>query len=313
MKRRILLIIFFSAIMAVIGIILIPKAAKETPAIQEQLIFPELSDKGGYTMETEEMFFTLEADGASQYAHYRAKNGSTELTLYVAPTQLLLIENTNGVCRYYSEPVTDSQAPENPLAQIFEQWRELEFSIYKTSESGTEYYAQQSYQVEKQNSVAYTSYLLSMTWTDGKDYTFQYFEYQDGGILISVDAPDEMNPYFTKDCKWVIDIETMELKNSETLVTIPLQLISTETGTSVSILENSEKAYETKTEDIYILTNNNGDICGFRHISDSITVSAEIIPEFTIQCPEILEGWEIMDAQSAQSGIFLICALMGIF
>ena len=55
-----------------------------------------------------------------------------------------------------------------------------------------------------------------MTWTDNKEYQYQYFAFVNGDVLVSAYAPDEINPYFTKDCKWKFDVENLVVYNEET-------------------------------------------------------------------------------------------------
>ncbi len=76
---------------------------------------------------------------------------------------------------------------------------------------------------QEQNSVVPVKYLMHtirMHWIDGKEYTFNYFEYDYGAALVSMEAPKEINPIITKDTPWVVDIENCVMRNAKTKETV---------------------------------------------------------------------------------------------
>ena len=199
------------------------EGVKETqPATMEPVVDAmnpvELGSKGGYVLTTSGSVFTLKVDSDYKYSYYESVDGTRTIEFYAGPTEMIVIDTLNGECKYYAETFEDiDQIYDNPIGHIYTAVQGYEFEQVLGNEKL--FVAHETREVEQQELVEYTCYDISMTWTDNKEYVYQYFEFVDGQTLVSAYAPDEINPYFTENCKWKFDVEN-------SLLSVHVMLIS---------------------------------------------------------------------------------------
>ena len=197
---------------------------------------PYTTEKGGYVLTVNQTAFTVLVEDTYKQIHYVSADGSNTVDFYASPTEMTVVDTTNGVKRYYTEKLdATNQIYENPISHICGSFAELEFDPSADNENLL--VATQVYQVDTTQAVAYRCYDISMTWTDNKEYQFQYFEFADGNVMVSAYAPDEINPYFTEDCKWKFDIENLILYHQETKQTVAIVVQGMTEGESSAMVD----------------------------------------------------------------------------
>ena len=267
-----------------------------------------LEGKGGYVLTTNGSVYTLMVDSDYKYSYYESVDGTRTIEFYAGPTEMIVVDTLNGAHKYYAETFEDiDQIYDNPIGHIYAGIQGLEFEQVLGNEK--QFVAYQTRQVEQQELVEYTCYDITMTWTDNKEYKYQYFAFVNGDVLVSAYAPDEINPYFTKDCKWKFDVENLVVYNEETKESVDFVVTGITTGESAALNDESEKTYITQTTNIYLELDETNNLKSIKHETDKVTVGYEFIREFEITKPQYDEGWPKMTTDEAKNVLMLLYML----
>ena len=266
------------------------------------------AEKGGYVLTVNQATVTVLAEDAYKQIRYVSADGSNTIDFYASPGEMILVDTTNGVKRYYTEKLDDaSQIYENPIAHICGKFAGLEFKA--SVENKNLLVATQTYQVDTTQAVAYICYDIRMTWTDGKEYQYQYFTFEDGNVMVSAYAPDEINPYFTEDCKWKFDIENLTLYHEETSQTVAIEVLGMTEGKSSAMVDEENRTYETKTATVYLEQDEAEKPVSLRYENQGTTFSYQFLYDFTIEPPVVETAWITMSSDEAQQVLILISML----
>lgn len=268
----------------------------------------DTTEKGGYVLTVNQTAFTVLAEDAYKQIRYVSADGSNTIDFYACPTEMIVVDTTNGVKRYYTEKLdATNQIYENPITHICGIFAELEFDPSADNENLL--VATQTYQVETTQAVAYRCYDISMTWTDNKEYKYQYFEFADGNVMVSAYAPDEINPYFTEDCKWTFDIENLILYHEETGQTVDIVVQGMTEGESSAMVDEEDRTYTTQTATVYIELDETEKPISLRYENQGTTFSYQFLYDFTIEPPVYEKDWSVMRSEEAQKVLMLISML----
>lgn len=265
-------------------------------------------EKGGYVLTVNQNTITVLVEDTYKQVQYVSADGSNTIDFYASPTEMTVVDTTNGVKRYYTEKLdATNQIYENPITQICGKFAELEFKAAADNENLL--VATQAYQVETTQAVAYRCYDICMTWTDNKEYQFQYFEFADGNVMVSAYAPDEINPYFTEDCKWKFDIENLILYHEETNQTVAIVVQGMTEGESSAMVDEEDRTYTTQTATVYIELGETESPVSLRYENQGTTFSYQFLYDFTIEPPVYEKDWSVMSSEEAQKVLMLISML----
>lgn len=268
----------------------------------------DTTEKGGYVLTVNQTAFTVLVEDTYKQIRYVSADGSNTVDFYASPTEMIMVDTTNGVKRYYTEKLdATNQIYENPITHICGIFAELEFK--PTADNENLLVATQAYQVESTQAVAYRCYDISMTWTDGKEYKYQYFEFADGNVMVSAYAPDEINPYFTEDCKWKFDIENLILYHEETGQTVDIVVQGMTEGESSAMVDEEDRTYTTQTATVYIELDETEKPISLRYENQGTTFSYQFLYDFTIEPPVYEKDWSVMSSEEAQKVLMLISML----
>ena len=265
-------------------------------------------EQGGYVLTVNQTAFTVLVEDTYKQIRYVSADGSNTVDFYASPTEMTVVDTTNGVKRYYTEKLdATNQIYENPITHICGSFAELEFKPSADNENLL--VATQVYQVDTTQAVAYRCYDISMAWTDNKEYQFQYFEFADGNVMVSAYAPDEINPYFTEDCKWTFDIENLILYHEETNQTVAIVVQGMTEGESSAMVDEEDRTYTTQTATVYIELDETGTPLSLRYENQGTTFSYQFLYDFTIEPPVYENDWTVMSSEEAQKVLMLITML----
>ena len=265
-------------------------------------------EKGGYVLTVNQATVTVLAEDAYKQIRYVSADGSNTVDFYASPSEMIVVDTTDGVTRYYTEKLENTtQVYENPITQICGKFAELEFEASADKENLL--VATQVYQVETTQAVAYRLYDISMTWTDNKEYKYQYFEFADGKVMVSAYAPDEINPYFTEDCKWKFDIENLILYHEETNQTVEIVVQGMTEGESSAMVDEKDRTYTTQTATVYLEQDKAEKPISLRYENQGTTFSYQFLYDFTIEPPVYEKDWSVMSNEEAQKVLMLITML----
>lgn len=268
----------------------------------------DTTEKGGYVLTVNQTAFTVLVEDTYKQIHYVSADGSNTVDFYASPTEMTVVDTTNGVKRYYTEKLdATNQIYENPITHICGSFAELEFDPSADNENLL--VATQTYQVETTQAVAYRCYDISMTWTDNKEYKYQYFEFADGNVMVSAYAPDEINPYFTEDCKWKFDIENLILYHQETKQTVAIVVQGMTEGESSAMVDEEDRTYTTQTATVYIELDETENPISLRYENQGTIFSYQFLYDFTIEPPVYEKNWPVMSGEEAQKVLMLISML----
>ena len=269
---------------------------------------PYTTEKGGYVLTVNQTAFTVLVEDTYKQIRYVSADGSNTIDFYASPTEMTVVDTTKGVKRYYTEKLdATNQIYENPITHICGSFAELEFDPSADNENLL--VATQTYQVETTQAVAYRCYDISMTWTDNKEYQFQYFEFADGNVMVSAYAPDEINPYFTEDCKWTFDIENLILYHEETNQTVAIVVQGMTEGESSAMVDEEDRTYTTQTATVYIELDETENPISLRYENQGTIFSYQFLYDFTIEPPVYEKDWSVMSSEEAQKVLMLISML----
>ena len=268
----------------------------------------DTTEKGGYVLTVNQTAFTVLVEDTYKQIRYVSADGSNTVDFYASPTEMIMVDTTNGVKRYYTEKLdATNQIYENPITHICGSFAELEFDPSADNENLL--VATQTYQVETTQAVAYRCYDISMTWTDNKEYKYQYFEFADGNVMVSAYAPDEINPYFTEDCKWKFDIENLILYHQETKQTVAIVVQGMTEGESSAMVDEEDRTYTTQTATVYIELDETENPISLRYENQGTIFSYQFLYDFTIEPPVYENDWSVMSSEEAQKVLMLISML----
>ena len=268
----------------------------------------DTTEKGGYVLTVNQTAFTVLVEDTYKQIRYVSADGSNTVDFYASPTEMIMVDTTNGVKRYYTEKLdATNQIYENPITHICGSFAELEFDPSADNENLL--VATQVYQVDTTQAVAYRCYDISMTWTDNKEYQFQYFEFADGNVMVSAYAPDEINPYFTEDCKWKFDIENLILYHEETGQTVDIVVQGMTEGESSAMVDEEDRTYTTQTATVYIELDKTENPVSLRYENQGTIFSYQFLYDFTIEPPVYEKDWSVMSSEEAQKVLMLISML----
>ena len=268
----------------------------------------DTTEKGGYVLTVNQTAFTVLVEDTYKQIRYVSADGSNTIDFYASPTEMTVVDTTNGVKRYYTEKLdATNQIYENPITHICGSFAELEFDPSADNENLL--VATQTYQVETTQAVAYRCYDISMTWTDNKEYKYQYFEFADGNVMVSAYAPDEINPYFTEDCKWKFDIENLILYHQETKQTVAIVVQGMTEGESSAMVDEEDRTYTTQTATVYIELDETENPISLRYENQGTIFSYQFLYDFTIEPPVYENDWSVMSSEEAQKVLMLISML----
>ena len=276
------------------------------PAEDTAMAVPAIhGEKGGYVLTVNHAAFTVLVEDTCKQVRYVSADGSNTVDFYSSPTEMIVVDTTNGAKRYYTEKLEDTNQPfENPVSKICGSVAELGF--IPSADNENLLVATQVYQVDTTQAVAYRCYDVSMTWLDGQEYKFQYFEFADGKVMVSAYAPDEINPYFTADCKWKFDIGNLILYHEETKQTVEIVIHGMTEGESSAMVDEKDRTYMTQTATVYLELDETETPTSMRYENQGTTLSYQFLYDFSIEPPAYEKTWSIMSSEEAQQVLMLI-------
>ena len=79
----------------------------------------DTTEKGGYVLTVNQTAFTVLVEDTYKQIRYVSADGSNTVDFYASPTEMIMVDTTNGVKRYYTEKLdATNQIYENPITQI---------------------------------------------------------------------------------------------------------------------------------------------------------------------------------------------------
>lgn len=279
--------------------------AESQPVIMSgELAIPTVGESGGYIISTNNIKIIAYTTGDCKYVEMSSNDG-TLLQCYITPEEMIMLDQKADGVKYFKESFDTEQTYTNPLERIFGSMKGMEFVMSETDSN--KYSAQVHTESEVTKSIPYNVYTITMDWIDGKTYNYQYFVYENGETIVSVDAPDEINPGLTKDTAWSIDVGEGVVRNSKTNESVSFTI------TNVTALEgpppqNGEK--ETVSNDfvVEVVLNNDGTAKTVRYISDSLDLTIEILNSFKMSKPDIPKNAVEMTSDEATDAMFRVYA-----
>lgn len=265
---------------------------------------PEVGAQGGYKIATEQIAIVAYTTGDCKYVEMSSKDGSC-LQCYITPTEMIVVDTANGETTYYKETFDTDQTYTNPLTRIFGSMKNMDFA--ETSEGSGIYRAEIKTEQEVSKVIKYNRYEIKMTWTDNKEYVFEYFDYANGENIVSADAPDEINPAITKDTTWIVDVDSCVVTNTATNTSVPFTVtkIVAEEGASPS---GTEKETITKEFTIELTVDEKFEINKVRYLSTNLDLNIDILYNFDMVKPVIPDGAREMTTDEAQDALFRVYA-----
>jgi hypothetical protein len=289
-------------------------SSQTTPCVPEtpnqQLSIGNADEVGGYEIHTDSMKCIVMTDMEYKYSFFESYTGNHKIEFYAGPTEMIIIDTVNDVSRYYRETYEDvDQIYTNPLKRVYEDLQKLEFVYLETKDDHNIYEAETTVQVENQEQIKYNVYTVQMSWLDGNAYVFKYYEYADGEVLISAEAPDEINPYLNKNTEWVVNLDDLCVSNESTQQKISIDILNVETGKAVS--PNSDAT--TVTEHKYVvqayLNTTSNEIDSLCYITDSMATNVTLLTNPTITKPIVSDDMEQINVDEL-SGILMLVYML---
>ena len=269
-----------------------------------ELAIPNVGKDGGYIISTNNIKIIAYTTGDCKYVEMSSNDG-TLLQCYITPEEMIMVDQDEEAIKYFKESFTTEQTYTNPLERIFGSMKGMEF--VKSEIEPNKYVAHVHTESEVTKSIPYNVYTITMDWTDGETYNYQYFVYENGEVIVSVDAPDEINPALTKDTAWSIDVNNSVVQNTKTNESVNITI------TDVTTLEgpppaNGEKETVSKDFIVEVVLNDNGTGKTVRYTSDSLDLTIEILNNFEMTKPEIPENAVEMTSDEATDAMFRVYA-----
>lgn len=267
------------------------------------LTIPEADTVGGYEMTTDNINCTVIANGEYKYTRFHSNTDGATVEFYACPTQMVITYSRNGATMYYAEAVTDPIPYENPLKWVYDSLRQLDFCLEEQSDTSCVYKAVKTEQIMDAQQIPYTVYTLQTEWTDGNTYVFRYYEYSDGAILISAEAPDEINPLLTENTPWVVDLDKSCIRNTNTGEEVSFATLETSTGEALSPNDGNSQVTEKKTNIYAHVDAKTGKITKLQYDSGA---EVNILYTADIQKLTITPDMTPMDSHTLQVAMMLI-------
>ena len=262
-----------------------------------QFVVPETGTSGGYRIAANGIEIIVYATGDCKYVKLGSADG-TVLQYYTTPEETIMLEEQQSESFYHHEVAGQTDTTyENPVAHIFDGLREMTF--YKVAAESGIYRADVQSEGAITKTVPYKLYQIKLTWLDGKEYVFEYFAYENGDILISADAPDEINPYFTENTPWIVDIAETSAINANTKETVPFAVLSVKEGEGIPP-ENTETEIVTNSLTVELQIGKNREIETVRYIRHNLDLTIEILNDYEMTPPIIPPDSVIMDYEKLQ-------------
>lgn len=269
----------------------------------QKLTVPEADTIGGYEMTTENISCTVIANGEYKYTRFHSNTDSMTVEFYATPTEIVIICTQNGSTMYYTESVPNPVSYDNPLKAVYDSLRELEFLLEEQSDTSCVYKATKTEQIMDAQQIPYTVYTLQTQWTDEKTYTFKYYEYSDGAILISAEAPAEINPMLTENTPWVVDLDNSCIRNTNTDKEIAVAVLQISAGEALSPNGSNTQVTEKKTHIYAYVDAETRKITKLQYEGGA---DVNILYTADIQEPVITPDMIPMDSHTLQSAMMLI-------
>ncbi len=285
-------------------------------AVSEAAILWEMDPhRGGYSFADENISVMAVVDGGQKYVCYRS--GEQTVEFYMSASEILLLCTRDGITAAYQESHTGGESTfANPIAQALANFQSLNFAFTGIGElEGREYAefcaVESGYRNEPVAS-DYRLFELGIVWLDGASYRFRYYVYDDGYTLISAEAPSEINPLLTPDTPWIIDLDTLTLRNTGDGTQVPVEVLDESTGTGTSLSgETIEIYYETQT--CLYTDPQTGCIRKFRTGPDSSGALVTVVYDPQIEKPQITKDMIPMTGDTLRELMFLVSMLEGLF
>lgn len=267
--------------------------------------------RGGYAYVNEELSVQYLADGNSRYSAVSFMG--EDYALYQTGQERIVLCTRDGItsCRHETMP---GEIGGNPAVAVVEALQSLSYSAGEEAalegKTYRVYHAVTTGYYTDPVEVPYTCYTLELGWTDGEQYLFRYYAYEDGATLISADAPEEINPMFTADTPWVIDVEAGILRNTHDGAELPLRAVSQSSGQAISPSPTAETVSTYYEHDTCLYTDpRTGRIEKFQQIRDLPGALVTIIHEPNITPPEITGDMIPMDDETLEMALMLIAMM----
>ena len=272
---------------------------------KEPFTIPEAGASGGYRIAVNGIEIIVYATGDCKYVKLVSADG-TILQSYATPQETVTLEEQGSAAFYHCEETDQPAATyENPAAHILDGLRNMTF--YAVDGQHGLYRAEMQSESAVTKTVPYRQYKLQMVWRDGRLYTFAYFVYENGDILVSADAPDEINPYFTPDTPWIVDIGAASLKNTSTMETIPVDILSEKTDEGIPP-EHTEMETVMNHLTAEIQVGEDGRIQTVRYIRPNMDLTVEILHDFPMAAPTIPSNAQPMTQEQLQTALMKLYA-----
>lgn len=258
------------------------------PKQNERLPEQKAGAQGGYifTTDTTEVTLVTVTDGK----YIKVKNEILgALECYRSHTEIIMKQTTPaGEVKYYEELLDNGEEQfDNPLQSVVGDINTGTF-LYDEADGLYKFNADRAITVDKP--VTAQIYLIQTTWTDGNQYMFEYFAFESGHSYVSAYAPDIINPVFTPDTKWCIDIEKQEIRNSETGRAVPFEIFLQRTEED-SIVPGGQYTHEQMINfDIRIEADRGEAQKIFCKIGEAPAFTLTCLRNVSIQKPERTEG-----------------------
>ena len=303
-KRKCFKVPFFAGLVCIVGLL----SGCEMHENEIILTIPELGNVGGYEIVTDNVHCKVYSDGESRCSKFESKSDQHIIEFYAGKTESILLDTSNSVTMQYSQSYDKAQEPfANPLASIYEKLRKLEFKWVEEKDGYNVFQAIKTELISDEKQIDYTKYTLKMIWKDGKEYIFSYYSYVDGAMLISAEAPREINPLLTKDTKWMVDIKKGAVKNIATEETVAFEITDITSGKALSPNGSTETIEKISYLNVYTDVKT-GAIIKMQIIDGNGNLGAmiHILSESEIIKPEITNDMLPMDDSTYQMALMLI-------
>jgi hypothetical protein len=314
---------FIATVVAICAIILIASAltacapkghTKTEPTVtttsSNVFNIPEVKNVGGYEIKTDAIFCKVVVNNTYKYACFESYGNDRKVEFYASPTEMILIDVSNGQTQYYYDTYEDvGQVYANPIGRLYAELENMDFHYFADETNYQIFESIQTSTVVESENIRYNVYSIEMDWRDGKHYSYKYYDYADGSTLISAEAPDEINPRLVEDTKWIVDLDAMNIHNTETKETLPINIIDVSVGEGLSP-DNKDSTIVEKQYYVYVYVNSEtGEIEKLRYSKDEGGTEVNVLNEFDVAKPVITNDMGQMDENALQLNMMLIYML----
>jgi hypothetical protein len=272
---------------------------------------PEAGATGGYEINSDAFYCIVAVDNDYKYSKFKSKSNNHTVEYYASPTEMVIIDIGEEGTKYYHAMFDDiDQIYTNPLKAVYDDLKGLEFNQVENEENAGQnvFQAIKTTQVVDQQQIDYTEYQIEMTWTDDEVYNFSYYEYVDGSILISAEAPDEINPLINKDTVWAVDMENKCVSNNETKKEVAFTVTGISTGKALSP-NGTETTVKDVQSYVYVYVNKDNGLIEKMQYSDNEAadgMTVDILNSVEITKPEVTDDMVEMNEDELYVAMMLI-------